>query len=106
MLWEALRKRRCARLRFRRQVPIGPYFVDFFCHQARLVVEVDGQQHASNHAADDTRDRYLRGVRGLEVLRFSTAQVLGDLRGTMATTAEVGLARARAPTDRCAATSP
>src|SRR5262249_56400047 len=45
-LWFALRDRRLATYKFRRQVPLGPFIVDFVCYQARLVIEVDGGQHA------------------------------------------------------------
>src|SRR6266571_5168766 len=51
-LWFALRDRRLKEAKFRRQVPIGPYIVDFVCYPARLVIEVDGGQHAES-AADE-----------------------------------------------------
>ncbi len=68
--------------KFRRQEPIGPYSCDFVCYPKRLVVEVDGAQHAEDPAQvarDETRDAYLRHV-GFEVLRFANPQVLGDLQ--------------------------
>jgi very-short-patch-repair endonuclease len=66
-------------VRFRRQRPIGPYIVDFYCPEYGLVVEVDGQQHThpSQVASDEERTAYLVG-RGLRVLRFSNDQVLGQ----------------------------
>jgi very-short-patch-repair endonuclease len=45
LLWKALRNRQVGRLKFRRQHPIGPYVVDFYCHPNKLVVEVDGMSH-------------------------------------------------------------
>ena len=55
-LWYALRDRRFAETKFRRQVPVGPFIADFVCYAARLVVEVDGGQHAES-ASDVRRDR-------------------------------------------------
>jgi len=75
-LWRCLRLRQLEGYRFRRQVPIGPYVVDFLCLQARLVVEVDGGQHA-DAPADRRRDAFLRR-RGFRVLRFWNNQVLAQ----------------------------
>jgi 2-isopropylmalate synthase len=73
-LWRLLRDRRLNGLKFRRQVPVGPYIVDFLCIASRLVVEADGSQHAeSDH--DDVRDTYLRS-QGWTVLRFWNCDVL------------------------------
>ncbi|MDT3707288.1 MAG: DUF559 domain-containing protein [Thiobacillus sp.] len=68
LLWGALRARRFAAFKFRRQVPIGPYIVDFVCHDAKLIVELDGSQHADN-TRDSIRDAELER-RGFEVLRI------------------------------------
>ena len=57
-LWRLLRDRRLSGLKFRRQVPVGPYIVDFLCVGARLIVEADGSQHAEN-SRDKVRDAYL-----------------------------------------------
>ena len=69
ILWDLLRARRLGGLKFRRQQPIGPYFADFFCEAAKLVVELDGESHAARVEHDRRRDRYMRG-RGLAVLRI------------------------------------
>ena len=63
-------------LQFKRQKPIGPYIVDFYCPKARLVVELDGSQHyeANGISSDIERDEYLRS-QGLRVLRYSNADV-------------------------------
>ena len=67
-LWHELRDRRPDRVKFRRQVPDGKYIADFVCLDARLVVEIDGIQHAaSNH--DMERSAELK-ARGFRVLRF------------------------------------
>ena len=63
-------------VQFRRQKPIGPYIVDFYCHRAKLVIELDGSQHyeTTGKAADTERDTYLRS-QNLQVLRYSNADI-------------------------------
>jgi very-short-patch-repair endonuclease len=73
-LWYRLRGRRLMGRKFRRQVPIGPYFADFACLEARLVVEVDGDHHGDQRVYDASRDHRL-GEMGFRVLRFSVAEV-------------------------------
>ena len=73
-LWRCLRLRQLEGFRFRRQLPVGPYIVDFACLRTRLVVEVDGGQHAEM-SADDVRTRYLESC-GFIVLRFWNDEVL------------------------------
>ena len=65
-----------APLRFHRQYVIGNFIVDFYCHKAKLVIELDGSQHyeAKGKAADEKRDVYLRSL-GLNILRYSNADV-------------------------------
>jgi len=71
LLWARLRRRALEGLRFRRQHPIGPYIVDFFCAEAGLIIELDGQIHSSQERSehDRLRDAALRD-HGLRVLRF------------------------------------
>ena len=64
-----LRDRRLGGWKFRRQHPIPPYVVDFYCDDARLCIELDGSQHAGAVKHDERRTRYLQ-ARGLRVLRF------------------------------------
>jgi len=66
--WRLLRAKQLNGIKFRRQVPIGPYIADFLCFQHRLIVELDGGQHAQN-AYDEKRDAWLKG-QGFKVLRF------------------------------------
>ncbi len=66
-LWSSLRDRRLGGWKWRRQVPLGPYIVDFLCVEAGLVVELDGGQHADQMAYDARRTRYLEGL-GLRVM--------------------------------------
>ena len=75
-LWRALRLRRFASRKFRRQVPMGSYILDFACLEARLVIEVDGSQHLDQQRAHHVvRDAWLR-EQGYRVLRFWDSQVL------------------------------
>ena len=74
-LWFFLRNRALMGHKFRRQLPIGPYIVDFACIQARLIVELDGGQHVSAGVADTTRTAHLQS-RGYRVLRFWNNDVL------------------------------
>jgi len=70
-LWYVLRDRRFHKYKFRRQQPIGPYVVDFVCFEQKLILELDGSQHAEprNRATDASRTAYL-GSRGFRVVRF------------------------------------
>jgi very-short-patch-repair endonuclease len=85
-LWFALRDRRFAQFKFRRQVPIGPFVADFVCFEARLVIEVDGGQHADS-LADKRRDRWL-GANNFRVLRFWNNEVLTNLEGVSSVISE------------------
>jgi very-short-patch-repair endonuclease len=73
-LWETLRAGRLEGWKWRRQVPVGPFVVDFLCLEAAVVVELDGGIHAERVDRDARRDAYLR-ARGLPVLRFWNAEV-------------------------------
>ena len=77
LLWRHLRASRFARWKFKRQQPIGPYIVDFVCFARRLIIEVDGSQHAAAAVYDDRRSRWLNR-QGFRVLRAWNHQVLGD----------------------------
>jgi len=68
-LWDALSGRRLDGWKWRRQVPVGPFIVDFLCLEAAVAVELDGGIHAERPDCDARRDAYLR-ARGLQVLRF------------------------------------
>ena len=73
-LWHRLRANRLESYHFRRQQIIDGYIVDFYCHAAGLVVEVDGSIHLEQEAYDQKRDDHLR-ERGLTVLRFYNSDV-------------------------------
>ena len=82
-LWSALRAHRLDGLSFRRQALIGRFIVDFVCREKRLVIEVDGGQHAEN-ARDLERDRWLE-TKGYRVLRFWNHDVLRNRNGVLET---------------------
>lgn len=81
-LWRSLRDRQVEGYRFRRQVPIGRYIVDFACLEKRLIVEVDGGQHQINRDNDAIRDAWLV-KEGYCVLRFWNNDVLGNRNGVL-----------------------
>ena len=72
-LWLRGKNRQLGGFKFRRQHPLGPYILDFYCAEVRLAVEIDGQSHwsAEQEAHDARRDAYL-AARGIETLRLST----------------------------------
>ena len=80
-LWNVLRRRTLDGLKFRRQVPFGPYIPDFYCSHAQLAVEVDGETHANN-PRDTIRDEWL-AVRGIRVLCFWNSDVVANLDGVL-----------------------
>jgi very-short-patch-repair endonuclease len=87
-LWYYLRARRFADAKFRRQVVIGRYIVDFACRMPRmLVVEVDGDTHAVREAYDAERTVFLEG-KGYRVLRFTNSEVATNMDGVLTAIAE------------------
>jgi very-short-patch-repair endonuclease len=84
-LWYRLRSRSTLGFKFLRQEPIGPYVVDFICRERRLIVEVDGGQHADNKS-DLVRDRWL-AERRYQVLRFWNNDVMANTEGVLETIA-------------------
>ena len=76
-LWRFVRNRQLAGYRFRRQIPLGRYIVDFVCLRARLVVELDGGQHLANASEDIERTLDLARA-GFRVLRFWNNEVLAQ----------------------------
>ena len=77
LLWQHLRDRRLLGWKFRRQHRIGPYFADFACVEAMLVVELDGSQHLTQQRHDEVRTRFLQ-AQGYRVLRFWNDDVLRE----------------------------
>jgi very-short-patch-repair endonuclease len=92
LLWSALRGRNLSGLKFRRQHPIEPYIADFYCHSARLVIELDGRSHDNRSEHDNQRSKFL-GELGLIALRISNDDVLNNLDGVLEFIAEAALPR-------------
>lgn len=78
-MWRSLSRGQLEGWKFRRQAPIGKYFADFFCPEARLVVEIDGGQHSESQR-DVNRDAWFAGA-GYRVLRFWNNDVLTNIEG-------------------------
>ena len=79
-LWQRLRARQLAGAKFVRQEPVGPYFADFACREARLIVELDGGQHGGPR--DALRDARIEAL-GYRVLRFWNTDVAGNMDGVL-----------------------
>ncbi|HLC17973.1 MAG TPA: DUF559 domain-containing protein [Thermodesulfobacteriota bacterium] len=84
LLWRYLRSKQLEGLKFRRQEPVSDYIVDFVCFEKRIIIEVDGGQHALDKDRDDKRDRWLK-EQGFKVLRFWNNEVLGNIEGVFET---------------------
>ncbi|HXQ13706.1 MAG TPA: endonuclease domain-containing protein [Caulobacteraceae bacterium] len=93
-LWQALRRRGLEGLKFRRQHPIGPFILDFYCVSAKLAVEIDGAVHTlgDNPARDENRDLWLER-HGVTVLRIEARYVRDQLDAVLT---EIGRAAAEA----------
>ncbi|MGB0955292.1 MAG: endonuclease domain-containing protein [Panacagrimonas sp.] len=74
-LWSRLRNRQLEGFKFRRQIPLGPYIADFACPDRKLIVELDGGQHATQMATDEQRTQALERE-GYRVMRFWNDQLL------------------------------
>jgi len=81
-LWYQIRNSAIEGVKFRRQQPIGPYVADFVSFQEKIIVELDGGQHAVNIESDQVRDSYLR-EKGYRVLRFWNNEVLESMAGVL-----------------------
>jgi len=75
-MWKLLRDRRLSDLKFRRQMPIGPYIADFCCPALKLIIELDGGVHVLRAESDAKRDGWLTAKAGFTVLRFGNEAVL------------------------------
>ena len=78
VLWQAIRGHKLAGLKFRRQQPMGPYIVDFYCLARNLVIEVDGEIHDQQQEYDAARTEYLE-AHGATVMRFRNNEILDAL---------------------------
>jgi len=80
LLWKYRRTKQMEGLKFRRQEPIGNYFVDFVCYEKMMIVEADGGQHSEERDAD--RDEWLKS-QGFRILRFWNHDILLNIEGTL-----------------------
>ena len=83
LLWQAVRNRQLEGFKFKRQVPLDGYILDFVCFEARLIVEVDGGQHSESEK-DAVRDRHVE-MKGLRTLRFWNDEVVQNINGVCLT---------------------
>jgi len=81
-LWTALRAHRFGGVKFSRQVVAGPFILDFAARSRKLAIEVDGDTHAGNEAHDERRTAWLE-EQGYQVIRFSNADVMGNVEGVL-----------------------
>jgi very-short-patch-repair endonuclease len=84
LLWHHLRGRQLEGFKFRRQEPIGNYIADFVCFSKKIIVELDGGQHAIEADKDFKRDSWFEG-QGFKVLRFWSNEVLVNIEGVIET---------------------
>ncbi len=84
LIWSLVRDRRLANYKFRRQHPVEPYVLDFYCHDKRLAIELDGGQHNTEQKrkTDETRIRFL-SAQGIQVIRFWNDDVLQDTEAVL-----------------------
>jgi very-short-patch-repair endonuclease len=79
ILWQRLRNRKLQGLKFRRQHPIGEYIVDFYCHELRLIIEIDGSIHEQKSESDGERQIDLEQL-GYRVLRFGNKEIYQNIQ--------------------------
>ncbi|WP_257235830.1 endonuclease domain-containing protein [Nostoc sp. 'Peltigera malacea cyanobiont' DB3992] len=82
LLWEKLRHKQLLGFKFRRQQTIDRFIVDFYCNEARLVVEVDGEIHDYTQQEDAIRQEFLESL-GLQVVRFRNEDILEKMEGVL-----------------------
>ncbi len=81
-LWKHLRNRQIAGVKFRRQVPVDKYIVDFLCEDAKVIIELDGGQHQQQAVYDEQRRAVLEAY-GYIVLRYWNNEVLENVEGVL-----------------------
>ncbi len=81
-IWHSIKGKKIKNHRFRRQHPIGPYIVDFVCLENRIVIEIDGGQHAWQKETDEKRTKWLESE-GYRVIRFWNNQIMNEFNGVI-----------------------
>jgi len=80
LLWDKIRNRRINGLKFRRQHPIHLYIADFYCHEKKLIIEIDGGIHKSDEIKENDQNRSAELDRlGISVIRFTNEEILGNI---------------------------
>lgn len=82
LLWKRLKTRQVEGIKFRRQQPIENFIVDFVSFEKRMIIELDGGQHAEDRHKDIERDKFLSEI-GFRVLRFWNNEVLENIDGVL-----------------------
>ena len=96
LLWEKLKGKQICGLRFRRQHPIDLFIVDFYCHQVRLVIEVDGEIHDQRAEYDDGRSAEMEKF-GIKVIRFKNYDVENDIEKVLSKIESIVKKRLKSP---------
>ncbi|MCI0441138.1 MAG: DUF559 domain-containing protein [Chloroflexi bacterium] len=82
-LWQKLRYGQLDGAFFRRQHPVGPFILDFYCAKAKLVVEIDGHSHGEQIEYDEARTRWLNEQKKYRVIRFANQDVMKNIEGVL-----------------------
>jgi very-short-patch-repair endonuclease len=83
-LWQQLRNRKLKGKKFRRQHPLSGFILDFYCHECKLAIEVDGNCHANEEAKEyDAARTHLLNLYGITLLRFWNSEVINDIEGVL-----------------------
>jgi very-short-patch-repair endonuclease len=86
ILWKRLKDKNIRGVKFRRQHPIGYYIADFYCHEARLVIEVDGPVHSNSERKEHDENRTAELDRlGIRVIRFTNKEIKTNIKRVMQT---------------------
>jgi very-short-patch-repair endonuclease len=105
VLWQAIRDRQLGGYKFRRQQPLGPFYADFYCAEAKLVVELDGESHVGRESADAARTAFF-GAEGIAVIRFWNPELTDNLDGVLAAILTSCVSRTSDPAPRKRDASP
>jgi len=81
IIWGSIRNKKLGP-KFYRQHSIGPYIVDFYCAEKRLIIEIDGEHHTQNHEYDSARNEYLENL-GFKIVRFWNSEIRKNLDGIL-----------------------
>lgn len=90
LLWEHIRNRKLSGLKFRRQHPLDNYIADFYCHEKRLVIELDGAIHSNKKAEEmDANRTFVLTELSITVVRFKNDEVISDIKSVIESIDEI-----------------